>query len=105
MNNVHDFIYLDHRRVLSFGSQLLEGLANSISVTKENKKVSEKKVETKAKIHGDLSIGDDSSKLLYALVGLLGKGSIGVSGEINPIFSSINTLGENRTEQRLLDHF
>lgn len=104
MANIRDFIYLDHRRVLSIGSQLLEGLADSIVVNEEQRKATEKKLDTKGKIPGQIGVGDESGKLLNLLVGVLGKGELGISGEINPLFSSVKTFGETRTEQRVLDH-
>lgn len=105
MNKVRDFIYLDKRRVLSFGSQLLGGIADAITISKDDSKQHERKIEAKGTVGGNFNLGNDTTTLLRALIGMIGKVDVGISGEVNPYFSTINTSAEERTEQRLLDHF
>ncbi|SIQ03435.1 DUF6414 family protein [Halanaerobium kushneri] len=105
MADVRDFIYLDQRRVLSFGSQLLGGLADTIITKEKTEKNSVKNIDVKGKISGGAKIGEESLALIQTLISWIGQANIEISGELNPQFSSKKINNNERTQSKLLDHF
>ncbi|SFM15744.1 DUF6414 family protein [Halanaerobium salsuginis] len=105
MNEIRDFIYLDQKRVLSFGSQLLGGLADTITTISENSKDKIKDLDLKGNINAEAKLGENSLALIESLISIIGKANLGVSGEINPHFTSKTFNKEEKQESKLLDHF
>ncbi len=105
MTEVRDFIYLDQRRVLSYGSQLLGGLTNTITTIEGSTQDKAKQLALSGKAGIDGKVGEKTLALASLLTSLLGKASFDFSGEISPHFSSRQLSQETRHELKLLDHF
>ena len=102
---IRDFIYLDDRKVLSFGSQILGGLADVVSLTSTDGSSSEEQLDIKAGIQGTASFGNDPSTIAKLLTGISGKAEMGLSGELNPTLSFSRGSSRETKEQKLLDHY
>ena len=105
MSNIRDFIYYDKSKVLSIGSQLLEGIAETIQI--EDKESQEKKnstdIKTAAMAHAGLNT--DSSFFLTNLVGKLGSVDANLSGDIAKTIEK-NLLSENnKFENKVMEHY
>ena len=102
---VRDFLYYDQNRITSYGSQLLEGLANSIIDTKEKSNDLDKTIDLSGKIDLSAKLGKDSFDLLSFLINKIGNIETSLGGNVQYQRQKYDHLSQNITENKILSHF
>lgn len=105
MSNIRDFIYYDRSKVLSIGSQLLEGIAETIQ-TKDVKNQENKKItDYKGDLAGQVGLNTDSTTIISNLINKLATAEASVSTGINKSISKSSYSENNIFENKVVDHF
>lgn len=105
MNNIRDFIYYDKSKVISIGSQLLEGMAETVQ-TKDTKKQENKNLtDYKGGLEGKIGINTDSISILLDFINKLANAEASVSADINKSIEKNLYSENNKLENKVMDHY
>lgn len=102
---VRDFIYFDKEKIISYGSQLLEGISETVTESNERTKSSTNEINTKAGISSEATLGSNSTNLLANLLSKFGNVTFGIDGEMNLNHTGNKMNNQIVTNEKLLNHY
>ncbi|MBM7562954.1 DUF6414 family protein [Fusibacter tunisiensis] len=101
---VRDFIYFDKDKIVSYGSQLLGGMTETVIESSDITEEKSNEITTKAGISGEAGLGSSSANLLAEILSKLGSLKVNVDGELEFVHNGTGSSSRSQSNEKVLYH-